>query len=47
MGVKTLNMDRLNQLLLVVRIPIGDTRFNIVRIAYDFPSGISGGIRIV
>jgi uncharacterized protein YecE (DUF72 family) len=32
-GVKTLNVDHLNQLGLNVRIPIGETRFNVVRIA--------------
>ena len=32
-GVKTLNVDHLNQLRLDVRIPIGETRFKVVRIA--------------
>jgi hypothetical protein len=32
-GVKTLNVDHLNQLRLDVRIAIGETRFNVVRIA--------------
>ena len=43
-----LNVDHLNRLRRGdVWIPIGDTRLNVVRIAYDFPLGINILFRIV